>query len=87
MSHRRGPGVEWKPSGGGFGRGGRALLLQAQRDFEPGDALTMDYGPGKPDSDIFLNYGAMDGLFPRVSQNPVGFPMHFIQVNVEETEL
>lgn len=70
VSHQRGPGVAWKVSPGGFGRGGKALQLEAQKDFDAGEAVTMDFGPQKLDAEILLNYGQMDDFVTRVSMLP-----------------
>lgn len=66
MSHQRGNGAAWKLTPGGFGKGGKALVLEAEREFETGEAVTMDFGPDKLDADLLLNYGVMDDFVTRV---------------------
>lgn len=67
VQHQRGEGVVWKLKSGGFGRGEKALIMEAQRNFEPGQGLTMDFGADKLDSDLLLNYGVLDEFVSRVS--------------------
>ena len=57
----------WSLSQGGFGRGEKALVVEAQRDYAAGEAVTMDYGPSKLDADLLLNYGVLDDYVTRVS--------------------
>ena len=66
VKHQRGNGAVWKLTPGGFGKGGKALILEAERDFQEGDAITMDFGPDKLDADLLLNYGVMDDFVTRV---------------------
>ena len=66
VTHQRGRGVAWKLTSGGFGKGGKALALEAERDFESGETITMDFGPEKLDGDLLLNYGVMDDYVTRV---------------------
>ena len=66
VAHQRGPGVSWKIASGSFGRGERALVLEAQRDFNADERLVMDFAPEKLDSDVLLNHGAMDEFVTRV---------------------
>lgn len=67
VRHQRGRGAAWKLTPGGFGRGGKALILEAEREFESGETILMDYGPEKLDGDLLLNYGVMDDFVTRVS--------------------
>ena len=57
----------WSLSQGGFGRGEKALVVEAQRDYGAGEVVTMDYGPSKLDADLLLNYGVLDDYVTRVS--------------------
>lgn len=41
-------------------------MLEAEKDYNAGEAITMDYGPNKLDSDILLNYGVIDDFITRV---------------------
>ncbi len=69
VKHQRGSGAIWKVTPGGFGRE-KALVLEAEREFQAGEAVTMDYGPDKLDADLLLNYGVMDDFVTRVSLLP-----------------
>lgn len=58
-------------SGGGEGgastSGGRVAVLEAtsDRDLGEGEALTIDFGPGRTDSQVLLDHGAVDPAAPR----------------------
>jgi hypothetical protein len=67
VRHRRGPGVRWAPqAAGGLFSKDQALILEAQRSFEPGEVVAMDYGQAeaedqpKLDSQVLLDYGVLD---------------------------
>jgi len=65
VSHRRAPNTTWKVKAAGlFGRG-RALAVEATRPIRKGEALCMDFGAAKPDSDVMLDYGVLDTINTR----------------------
>lgn len=41
-------------------------MVEAVAPLRKGDALRMDFGPGKLDSAVLLDYGALDGGRPQV---------------------
>lgn len=51
-------------SGGGGGRVA-SLEVTSDRDLGPGEALTIDFGPGRTDSQVLLDHGAVDPAAPR----------------------
>ena len=53
--------------GGAGGGGGRVAVLEAtsDRDLGEGEALTIDFGPGRTDSQVLLDHGAVDPAAPR----------------------
>ena len=65
LPHARAASCAWrlKPAGL-FGRG-RALSVEAARAIRKGEELTMDYGPGKLDAAVLLDYGALDADWPQ----------------------
>ena len=67
MKHQRGAGGRWKTTSSNmFGRG-EAAVLEAARDYAAGEAVVMDYAPDRLDSEVLLDFGAMDDLINRVS--------------------
>ena len=54
-------------SGGSGVGGGRVASLEvtSERDLGPGEALTIDFGPGRTDSQVLLDHGAVDPAAPR----------------------
>lgn len=74
VKHKRGAGAQWavQQAGGLFSKN-QALVLQAERDFQNGDLVTMDFGRNgdgeaepKLDSQILLDYGTIDAESPEV---------------------
>ena len=49
------------------GGGGRVAFLEvtSDRDLGAGEALTIDFGPGRTDSQVLLDHGAVDPAAPR----------------------
>ena len=43
----------------------QAVTLQAERDYAAGEAITMDYGAGKLDSQVLLDHGVLDAESPQ----------------------
>ncbi len=66
VSHQRGRGAVWKLTSGGFGRAEKALVLETQRDYDAGEAVTMDFGPDSLDAELLLNHGVLDDFATRV---------------------
>jgi hypothetical protein len=56
-----------------FGRG-QSLVVEATRAIRKGEELSMDYGPGKLDSGLLLDYGVLDTTWPQVRRavRPLG---------------
>lgn len=46
--------------------------MEAGRDLAAGEAVGMDYGPGKSDTQVLLDYGVLDGNSPQVRQGSPG---------------
>ena len=44
----------------------QAVTLEAERDYAAGEAITMDYGVGKLDSQVLLDHGVLDTESPQV---------------------
>lgn len=42
------------------GRAAQAASLEADRDYAAGEAVAMDYGAGKLDSQVLLDHGVLD---------------------------
>eukprot|EP00898_Chlorokybus_atmophyticus_P001556 jgi/Chlat1/2400/Chrsp17S02659 len=38
----------------------QCVVLQADKDYKPGDRLLISYGPGRPNADLLLTYGFVD---------------------------
>lgn len=76
VKHQRGRGAVWKLNSGGFGRGGKSLVLEAERELEAGETITMDFGPEKLDADLLLNYGVMDDFVTQVQHTAGRLSLH-----------
>ncbi|GLI66288.1 hypothetical protein VaNZ11_010049 [Volvox africanus] len=65
VSHRRSANSKLavRPTGL-FGRG-QVLVLEATRPIRKGEPLSMDYGPGKLDGPVLLDYGVVDATSPK----------------------
>lgn len=66
MQHRRGAAPAWKLQSGVFG-GAQAISLEASTQLQAGEPITMDFGPGKLDSTLLLDYGVLDLAHPQAS--------------------
>ncbi|EFJ49228.1 Rubisco large subunit N-methyltransferase [Volvox carteri f. nagariensis] len=65
VSHRRAANSKLSVrSAGLFGRG-QVLVLEATRAIRKGEPLSMDYGPGKLDGPVLVDYGVMDVTSPK----------------------
>ncbi|GLC45357.1 hypothetical protein PLESTB_000313900 [Pleodorina starrii] len=65
VSHRRASNSKLSVrSAGLFGRG-QVLVVEATRPIRKGEALSMDYGPGKLDGPVLLDYGVIDTASPK----------------------
>ncbi|GIL90815.1 hypothetical protein Vretimale_16759 [Volvox reticuliferus] len=65
VSHRRSANSKLAVrSAGLFGRG-QVLLLEATRSIRKGEQLSTDYGQGKLDGPVLLDYGVMDATSPK----------------------
>lgn len=68
-------GARWQLQlAGGLFSKAQALVVEAERDYAEGEVVTMDYGApvtgedeGKLDSQVLLDYGALDAVRPQVS--------------------
>ncbi|GBF89663.1 rubisco large subunit N-methyltransferase [Raphidocelis subcapitata] len=65
LPHRRGGNCAWKAKSSGLFGQGRVLTVEAARAIRKGEELTMDYGPGKLDSSLLVDYGVMDSSWPQ----------------------
>lgn len=65
VCHQRGRGAVWKLTSGGFGRAEKALVLEAQREYDVGEAVTMDFGEESLDAELLLNHGVLDDFVTR----------------------
>lgn len=63
-AHARRGGALRLGAAGPLGTGGRVARLEAATDLAPGDPVTLDAGPGRSDSQVLLDYGALDPLSP-----------------------
>lgn len=53
---------------------GQAATLEAERDYAAGEAIAMDYGVGKLDSQVLLDHGVLDAESPQARLLwPLGF--------------
>ncbi|KAI8474940.1 MAG: rubisco large subunit N-methyltransferase [Monoraphidium minutum] len=60
LPHRRDANCLWRTKQSGlFGRG-QTLAIEAARAIRKGEALAMDYAPGRLDSAVLLDYGVVD---------------------------
>ena len=57
VQHRRGEEQEWVVKGRGSSE---SLSVQAGRPHRAGETVAMDFGPGKTDSQVALDYGCFD---------------------------
>ncbi|KAK9846178.1 hypothetical protein WJX84_006625, partial [Apatococcus fuscideae] len=57
VQHRRGEEQEWVVKGRGSSE---SLEVQAGRAHRAGETVAMDFGPGKTDSQVALDYGCFD---------------------------
>ncbi|KIZ00282.1 rubisco large subunit N-methyltransferase [Monoraphidium neglectum] len=65
LPHRRAANCVWRAKQQGlFGRG-QSLVVEATRAIRKGEELSMDYGPGKLDSGLLLDYGVLDTTWPQ----------------------
>ncbi|PNW71607.1 hypothetical protein CHLRE_16g661350v5 [Chlamydomonas reinhardtii] len=65
VSHRRAANTKLSVrSSGLFGRG-QVAVVEATRAIRKGEALGMDYAPGKLDGPVLLDYGVMDTASPK----------------------
>jgi hypothetical protein len=46
--------------------GGQQLVVSATRPLRQGETICMDYGPGRLDNAILLDYGVVDSSQPQV---------------------
>jgi len=65
VAHRRAGNMAWKGKAAGFFGKGRSLVVEATRAVRKGEALSMDYAPGKLDNAVLLDYGVMDRATPK----------------------
>lgn len=77
VQHRKVAGARWELQlAGGLFSKAQALVVEAERDFSEGEVVTMDFGAslsgedeGKLDSQVLLDYGALDA--DRVQVGPL----------------
>ena len=56
----------------------QAVTLEAERDYAAGEAIAMDYGAGKLDSQVLLDHGVLDADNPQA--RPAAFCPLFTQL-------
>ncbi|KAK9918129.1 hypothetical protein WJX75_001458 [Coccomyxa subellipsoidea] len=73
VQHSKVQGARWQLQlAGGLFSKAQALVVEAERDYAEGEVVTMDYGApvtgedeGKLDSQVLLDYGALDAVRPQ----------------------
>lgn len=72
VAHSRDANVAWRPrSSGLFGRD-QALAVEVTRPVKQGEALQMDFGLGKLDNEVLLDYGVLDAANAKVHSRTHG---------------
>ncbi len=77
VQHRKLQGARWQLQlAGGLFSKAQALVVEAQRDYAEGEVVTMDFGAPlteedqeKLDSQVLLDYGALDADRPQVRRH------------------
>ncbi len=75
MSHRRNGNAVWKlrKGGGLFGGGVDSLVVEATQALRKGEAVSMDFNPGKLDGAVLLDHGVIDDATSRVGAAAAGW--------------
>jgi hypothetical protein len=69
VPHKRGGNTVWKvKSSGVFGRS-QVLSVESTKALRKGEALSMDYGPGKLDNTLLLDHGVLDTASAKVRRH------------------
>ena len=65
VQHQRGVDAKWRVQTNVLSRG-QTLTMEAGTSLQAGQPLTMDFGPGRPDAALLLDYGVLDHTQPAV---------------------
>jgi len=66
LPHRRTANCAWRAKQAGLFGKGQQLVVEATRAIRKGEELTMDFGPGKLDAAVLLDYGVLDAEYTQV---------------------
>ena len=66
VQHERRVTGEWRIDSGGLFGGAQTLRFDAGRKYAQGELVTLDFGPGKLDSQLLLDYGVLNTAQPQV---------------------
>ena len=77
VRHQRGVNAKWRVQTNVLSRG-QTLTMEAGVSLQPGQPLTTDFGPERPDASLLLDYGVLDHERPAVRSWPAcrACPVH-----------